>query len=117
MRKVFRTPSPAKSFKARTTGRAKRTINRATNPLYGKKGMGFAKNPKRSVQNAVYHRTTFGVSSINQHQRKYKNKVENSGGSVFDEICDLIVALCGAAGALFSIAVAIFIFWLFCSIF
>ena len=39
-------------------------ITRAINPLYGKKGMGFIKNPKESVNNAVYHRTTFGIGDI-----------------------------------------------------
>ena len=55
----FRTPSLKKVFKARTTGRAKRLIKNSINPLYGRKGMGFIKSPKRSVKNAVYHRTTF----------------------------------------------------------
>ncbi|CDI61195.1 Putative uncharacterized protein [Lactobacillus helveticus CIRM-BIA 104] len=45
------------SFKARTTGRAKRAVKRAIIPGYGKKGTGFIKNPKRSMYNAVYHRT------------------------------------------------------------
>ena len=55
----FRTPSLKKVFKARTTGRAKRLIKKSINPLYGRKGMGFIKSPKRSIKNAVYHRTTF----------------------------------------------------------
>lgn len=33
----IRTPSMKKMFKARTTGRAKRAIKKAVNPLYGKK--------------------------------------------------------------------------------
>lgn len=60
----LRTPSPKKSLKARTTGRAKRALKKAVNPLYGKKGMGFIKDPKKSVKNAVYHRTTVGVGDI-----------------------------------------------------
>jgi hypothetical protein len=55
----MRKPSIKRSLKARTTGRAKRSVKRAINPLYGKKGVGFVKNPKRSVKNAVYKRTTF----------------------------------------------------------
>jgi hypothetical protein len=55
----MRKPSIKRSFKARTTGRAKRSVKRAINPLYGKKGIGFLKNPKRSVKNAAYKRTTF----------------------------------------------------------
>ena len=60
----MRKPSLKKSFKARTTGKLKRQIKSAINPLYGKKGMGFIKNPKKSVNNAVYHRTTFGIGDI-----------------------------------------------------
>ena len=57
-RSVFRKPSLKASFKARTTGRAKRAVKRAIIPGYGKKGIGFIKNPKRSMYNAVYHRTS-----------------------------------------------------------
>ena len=57
-RSVFRKPSLKASFKARTTGRAKRAVKRAIIPGYGKKGTGFIKNPKRSMYNAVYHRTS-----------------------------------------------------------
>ena len=56
----MRKPSLKRSFKAMTTGRVKRAVKRSVNPLYGKKGMGFVKNPSRSVKNAVYHRTSFG---------------------------------------------------------
>ncbi|MFK4897348.1 hypothetical protein [Lactococcus petauri] len=51
----MRKPSIKKSFKARTTGKAKRKIKKALIPGYGKKGMGFIKNPKKSV----YKKTTF----------------------------------------------------------
>lgn len=57
-RSAFRKPSLKASFKARTTGRAKRAVKRAIIPGYGKKGTGFIKNPKRSMYNAVYHRTS-----------------------------------------------------------
>lgn len=57
-RSVFRKPSLKASFKARTTGRAKRAVKRTIIPGYGKKGTGFIKNPKRSMYNAVYHRTS-----------------------------------------------------------
>ncbi|QOQ39819.1 hypothetical protein HLG82_01365 [Trueperella pecoris] len=48
-----------RSIKARTTGRAKRAVKKATIAGYGKKGMGFVKNPSRSIKNAAYKRTTF----------------------------------------------------------
>ena len=56
----FRKPSLKKSFRARTTGKWKRKIKRTVNPFYGKKGMGFIKNPRRSVRNKIYKKTTFG---------------------------------------------------------
>lgn len=53
-----RTPSLKKSFKARTTGRLNRTLKKSVNPLYGKKGMGYIKNPERAIYNKVYHKVT-----------------------------------------------------------
>ena len=55
----MRKPNLKKSIKAKTTGKIKRKAKKAVNPLYGKKGVGFAKNPKKSVKNKVYHKTTF----------------------------------------------------------
>ena len=57
----MRKPSLTRSLKARTTGRAKRAIKRAVIPGYGRRGMGFIKNPKRSVKNSIYKKTTFSV--------------------------------------------------------
>ena len=59
----LRTPSLKKSFKARTTGKLKRKIKKAANPFYGKKGMGYIKNPKRAIKNKIYHKTTFSWNS------------------------------------------------------
>lgn len=53
-----RKPNFKSSLKARTTGKAKRAVKRAVIPGYGRKGMGFARNPKKSVYNAIYRRTT-----------------------------------------------------------
>ena len=53
-----------KSIKARTTGKVKRQVKKAVNPLYGKKGMGIVNDPKKAAYNAVYNRTTVGVSDI-----------------------------------------------------
>jgi len=60
----FRTPNLKKSFKARTTGRIKRSAKKAINPFYGKKGMGYITNPKKAVYNKVYNKTTFGINDI-----------------------------------------------------
>ncbi len=65
MKMGLRTPSLKKSFKARTTGRAKRAIKRAVIPAYGKKGTGFIKNPKKAMYNKVYQKTTVdGLASV-----------------------------------------------------
>lgn len=60
----MRKPSLKKSFKARTTGKIKRKVKKSVNPLYGKKGIGFVKNPKQSVKNKIYHKTTFSISDL-----------------------------------------------------
>lgn len=60
----IRKPNLKSSFKARTTGKAKRAVKRAIIPGYGKKGMGWVKNPKKAAYNAVYRRTTVGVGDI-----------------------------------------------------
>ena len=60
MRKV----SLKKSVKARTTGKVKRQVKGAVNPLYGMDGINKVKNPKKYVHDKVYHKTSFGVGDI-----------------------------------------------------
>lgn len=60
----MRKPSLKKMVKARTTGRAKRVVKKAIIPGYGRKGMGFLKNPKRSIKNSLYKKITFGISDL-----------------------------------------------------
>ena len=57
----IRTPSLKKSISARTTGRMNRAIKKATIPGYGKKGMGFIKDPSRSIKNKIYKKTTVSI--------------------------------------------------------
>lgn len=64
MKTGIRKPNIKKSISARTTGKVKRAVKKSVNPMYGKKGAGFVKDPAKSVKNAVYHRTTVGVSDI-----------------------------------------------------
>ena len=59
-----RKPSIKKSIKARTTGKVKRKIKKAVNPVYGKKGMGYVNDPKKAVYNKVYNKTTVGVGDL-----------------------------------------------------
>jgi len=59
-----RTPSLKKSLKARTTGKAKRAVKKALIPGYGKKGMGWIKNPKKAAYNKVYNKTSFSLFDL-----------------------------------------------------
>jgi hypothetical protein len=60
----LRTPSLKKSLKARTTGKIKRSIKSSINPLYGKKGMGIVRSPKKAVYNRIYKKTSFSIFDI-----------------------------------------------------
>ena len=64
MKYGVRKPNVKKSIKARTTGKVKRQVKKAVNPLYGKKGIGIVNDPKKAAYNAVYSRTTVGVSDV-----------------------------------------------------
>lgn len=57
----MRKPSLTKSFKARTTGKIKRSVKKTVIPVYGKKGTGIYKNPKKAAYNKVYKKTTFSL--------------------------------------------------------
>ena len=57
----IRTPSPKRSFKARTTGEWKRQAKKALIPGYGKKGMGWIRNPRKAAYNKIYRKTTFSI--------------------------------------------------------
>ena len=59
-----RKPSIKKSISARTTGKLKRQVKRAVNPLYGKKGMGYVHDPQKAIYNKVYNKTTLGTKGI-----------------------------------------------------
>lgn len=60
----MRKPSLKKAFKARTTGKAKRALKKALIPGYGKKGVGWIKNPKRAAKNKLYKKTTFSIFKL-----------------------------------------------------
>lgn len=64
MKLGLRTPSPKKSLKARTTGKAKRAVKKSLDPTYGKTGAGWVKDPKKAAYNKVYNQTTKGVQDI-----------------------------------------------------
>lgn len=60
----FRSPSLKKSLKARTTSKYKRQLKSAIDPTYGKKGVGWFKNPKKALYNKIYNKTTKSIFDI-----------------------------------------------------
>ena len=60
----FRKPSLKKSLKARTTSKYKRQLKSAIDPTYGKKGIGWFKNPKKALYNKIYNKTTKSIFDI-----------------------------------------------------
>lgn len=59
-----RKPSIKKSIRARTTGKWKRKVKRKINPFYGKKGMGYVRDPKKAIYNKIYNKTTISLKDI-----------------------------------------------------
>lgn len=82
-----RKPSVKKSIKARTTGKAKRAVKRSINPTYGKKGMGWVNNPKKTAYNKVYNKTTKFVTDFGSTKKRKKVSSSNysSGGQYGNE--------------------------------
>ena len=74
----MRKPSLTRSLKARTTSKWKRQAKKAIIPGYGKKGMGWVKNPKKAMYNKIYHKTTFGLSDLFKSSKKSKKKVNTN---------------------------------------
>ena len=64
MKYGMRTPSPRRSFKARTTATWTRQAKKALIPGYGKKGMGWVRNPRKAAYNKVYRKTTFSLWNL-----------------------------------------------------
>ena len=69
----IRKPSPERSIKARTTGRVKRKVKGSINPFYGKKGMGYIKDPERAIKNKIYHKVTIDPLEGLKKGHKKKN--------------------------------------------
>lgn len=103
MKYGVRKPNVKKSIKARTTGKVKRQVKKAVNPLYGKKGMGIVNDPKKAAYNAVYSRTTVGVSDVlkstssgNGHapvKKDYSDRTYNVCGIILVVLAVVLVLL------------------------
>lgn len=60
----IRKPNLKKRVKARTTGKLKRKVKSSINPFYGKKGMGWVRDPKKALYNKVYNKTTIKADDL-----------------------------------------------------
>lgn len=92
MKVGVRTPNLKKSVKARTTGRVKRAVKSSIDPTYGKKGIGWVKDPKKAAYNKVYNKTTVGVNPMSNSENEGNR---STIGSVF-ELIGLIFQLLGS---------------------
>ena len=75
----LRKPSVKRSIKARTTSKWKRQAKREIIQGYGKKGMGWIKNPKKAAYNKIYRKTTFSVIPRSYGSDKSKRSVNSNG--------------------------------------
>lgn len=82
MKVGVRKPSIKRSIKARTTGRIKREAKKAVNPFYGKKGIGWVKDPEKALYNKVYHKTTVGVTDAARVVLSNDSKNSNNRDSI-----------------------------------
>lgn len=118
MKYGVRKPNIKKSIKARTTGKMKRQVKKAVNPLYGKKGMGVINNPKKAAYNAVYNRTTTSASDILNGNISPSERTESpSSGDVISVIGDFFKFLFALIKVVFWLAVVIgiiaLLIWIF----
>lgn len=60
----IRKPNFKKSIKAKTIGKINRKMKRCINPLYGKKGIGYIKNPNKAIYNKVYNKTSISAFKV-----------------------------------------------------
>lgn len=97
--KRYRKSSFKKSFSAKTTGRTTRTIKRACNPYYGKKGSGWINDPERAAYNHLYSKTTQSV---------YDNSSFDGGSGFISNCFSLIGVLLMIFANLLQFAVMLF---------
>lgn len=93
MSNLFRRRSISKSIKARTTAKYKRQLKKAVLPGYGKKGAGVIKDPKRSMRNAIYHRTTIDTRDLGKKKTKRINTKSSSDQSTENIGCGCAIWL------------------------
>lgn len=113
----IRTPSIKKSIKARTIGRAKRIAKSAINPLYGAKGVGYIKSPKRAAYNKIYNKTTIDAFNNVKKLSTYNNSSDNyvQNGESEDEVAAANIAgIIMGIILIIPIIISILIVWSIC---
>ena len=110
MKYGIRKPSISKRVSARTTGKINRSIKKAVNPMYGKKGIGWINDPQKAMYNKVYNKATIGVDDItkacNKTSRRTSKSVDDvvmgvANGIVFTVFIIAIIAICVIASWIF----------------
>lgn len=88
MKLGIRKPNITGSIKAKTTGKLKRKVKSSINPLYGKKGMGLINDPKKSVYNKVYSKTSTGINEIisDKVDKNEKMNIVGSNNKIYNII-------------------------------
>ncbi|HII4466272.1 hypothetical protein JJB61_09930 [Clostridium perfringens] len=122
MKVGYRKPNLKKSVKARTTGKVKRHVKKSINPTYGKKGMGIINDPKKSLYNKIYNKTTVGCNNIcdnvcSESEKiniEYKTSPLSSIGNIFEYIFLIFQFIFALAKVLFGLVfVGIMIYFIF----
>lgn len=119
MKYGVRKPNIKRSVKARTTGKMKRQVKKAVNPLYGKKGMGVINNPKKAAYNAIYNQTTVSASEIlqNNNENPQASNDSLSASDIFGLIGSFFMLLFSLIKVAFWLAVLIgiiaLLIWIF----
>lgn len=60
----IRKPRLKGRLKQRTIGKWKRQAKSAVNPFYGKKGMGWIRDPKKALYNKMYRKTSISFKDF-----------------------------------------------------
>ena len=83
MKYGLRKPSVKKSISAKATGKLKRSVKRSVDPLYGKRGAGMIRNPKKSLYNKAYSKTTFSAFESDSPFNRYGNDFVSEDSAPF----------------------------------
>lgn len=99
MKVGLRTPNLKKSIKARTTGRAKRKLKRAINPVYGRKGVGYIKDPERAVKNRFYHKLTVDPLDPIKHPADFEAEDTEVSFPVWQKVTGILFGITFVVGS------------------